>query len=201
MHGHLERLDVLRHRAHAGWANVRGNDKRPARGEASRLAARRSTHVGDPHLALGVDEIGEPLRRFVLDVPVVAHPDARRDVHPLERRDRVIAAEVGDEALDDPVGIAEPGGLVREGGGLGGDPAQDRVDERSRVARSDRHGRADCGMRGGAEERELVGTETKGCAHWQVGRLRDETIDEPVARSPHAQRSVHELGRERPIAV
>ena len=92
------------------------DDGRAALGQEGRLAPRRRAEVGNPLVGARVDEFGHPLGGPVLDVAVVPLGDPGRQVHGLQRGVGVGRTEGVVEARDQPIGIGEPGGLVRPGG-------------------------------------------------------------------------------------
>ena len=120
---------VGRDERRAAWSDVGSHDVRTRAGEDQRLATRRRAQVEHPLPRLCPHRLGHPLRREVLHVPVVPLGDGRRLVHPLEGGRGIVRAEVGGEPLDDPVGVAEAGGLVGPHHRVGRHLAEHGVDE------------------------------------------------------------------------
>ena len=110
-------------------------------------------------------------------------------------------AEILSEARDDPVGIAQPGRIVGELTGALATRRKTAFTNGSRAFGSHGDRRAHGRVGGRAEERELIGAEAKGGARREVGRMPDEAVGEPIARSPHAHGAVDELGGEGAITV
>jgi hypothetical protein len=136
-----------------------------------------------------------------LHVPVFPHGLLRPGVHLLEGGERVGVPEVGAQPVDDPVGVAEPRGVVGPLDRRVRDAAQHGVDKAPDLLRRQRdrlaHGRV--GRHVG--EMELVRAEAKDPAHVRGDGSQQKAVDEEVARPPHPRRAVHELGHEASVAL
>jgi len=199
--GPNEQLDVYPTRSGAPiQVFVHGGAWRAGRAREYAAAAEMFVGAGAHYVALDFDNApdcgGDLLGGLILDVAVGPDGDRRCLVHLREGVEGIVVPEVGDKPVDDPVWVAQPRGVVGPLDRVRRDLAQHRVDEATRPARSDVDGRRNRGMRGGAEEVQLVSAEPKGATRLAVELAYQEPLDEEVARSSHARRAVDELGHE-----
>jgi hypothetical protein len=180
---------------------VVGDHRRPAGSERGRLAARCGADVEHPLARSRADEIGHPLRGEVLHVAVGALGDRRSLVHPRQGGERVGVTELVAQAGDDPVGVAQAGGVVGPVDRRGGDASEHGVDEPARAGRGELDGGADRRVRGHPGERQLVRAEVQERAQLLRRRLEHEAIDEEGAGAAHARRAVDEVGGEAAVAL
>ncbi len=180
----------------------------PAGGQRRGLASGGGAQVDHELARGGPHGRGDELGGFVLDVAIGPHGRGSRVVHGSQgglspARPPVGAeagGEVGREALDDPVGVAELGGPIgphhRSGIERRRHPAKHGVYHRAATALHCSHGGVEGSMGRGGEEHQLVGAEPERRPHLGLHPVEQEPVDQVVAGPPHPGGPVDQLGDE-----
>ena len=159
MHGPgVQSLAVGLHQSDSTPMGVSRDHPSATGGQRGGLAARRSAHVGYQVAGLHLRGVHHQLGTPVLDVAVSTAVHRGRSVHRLQRGQSRFGAEVCDERLDDPVRIAEPGGVVGPVRcACVGQPTQHGVDQSTVAAGRHGHGGRHRGVSRGVQLNDLVG--------------------------------------------